>query len=159
MTKLNKIYDRILDITVILAGALLIFQMVSVCLEVVLRYFFNRPTTWVVEIAAYIVLWIPYLGAAWILRNDGHVRMDLLLGFVSPKIRLILNIFTSFIAAFICVILTWYGVKVVIDLYQTNFLTQTYLMLHKWPIIAVIPLSTFLLLIEFLRKIGRLLNS
>ena len=154
-TKANAVFDRILDITAFLGGALLVFLILSVCWEVVLRYFFNRPTVWVVEIAGYIVLWVPFLVSSWVLKRGAHIRMDLLISELSPKARAVFDTITFAIAAVICFIITWYGVVVVVDLYQTQFITQTFLRLLKWPIIAVIPLSTFLLFIEFLRKIGR----
>jgi len=157
--RLNQIFDRTLDIAMFIAGLLLIFQMLSVCLELILRYFFNSPTSWVMEMSAYVVLWVPFLGGAWVLKKDGHVRMDLLIGNVSPKIRAILILITSVIAAVTCLIITWYGIKVVMDLYETRFRTQTVLMLPKYPIMAIIPLSTFLFFIEFLRKIIKSLRT
>jgi TRAP-type C4-dicarboxylate transport system permease small subunit len=48
--KANAVFDRVLDITAFLGGALLVFLILSVCWEVVLRYFFNKPTSWVVEV-------------------------------------------------------------------------------------------------------------
>lgn len=153
MIRLDRIFDRILDIVAFLAGILLVFQMLIVCLEVVMRYFFNSPTVWVVEVSGYAVLCIPLLGAAWALRQGSHVRMDLITGQLSPKSLSVLNLITAVIAAIICLVITFFGIKVVIDLYQTNFLTQTGLMLPKWPLVAIIPLSTLLLFIEFLRKI------
>jgi len=157
--KANAVFDRILDMTAVLAGALLVFLILSVCWEVILRYFFNSPTSWVVEISGYIVLWVPFLVSAWVLRKGSHIRMDMLISGLGPRGKAILNTITFSIAALICFILTWYGVKVVIDLYQTGFITQTFLRIYKWPIIAVIPLSTFLLFLEFLRKISNALSS
>ena len=140
--------------TVFLAGLLLIFQMLSVCFEVVSRYFFNSPTSWVVEITSYMVLWVPFLSGAWVLRKGAHVRMDLLIENMHRKIRVALFLITSIMAAAVCLIITWYGMKVVIDLYQLGFRTQTVLMLPKWPIISIIPIGTFLFFIQFLRMIS-----
>ena len=157
--KANAVFDRILDMTAVLAGALLVFLILSVCWEVVLRYFFNKPTSWVVEISGYIVLWVPFLVSAWVLRRGSHIRMDLLIGGLGPRGQAIMNTITFSIAALICFILTWYGVKVVLDLYQTGFITQTFLRIYKWPIIAILPLSTALLFLEFLRKISNALSG
>ena len=85
--------------------------------------------------------------------------MDMLISGLGPRGQAILNTITFSIAAIICFILTWYGVKVVIDLHQTGFITQTFLRIYKWPVIAVIPLSTSLLFLEFLRKISNTLSS
>ena len=45
------------------------------------------------------------------------------------------------------------------ELYQTGERTETYLMLTKWPLMAIIPLSTFFLLIELLRRLCLLLAA
>ena len=52
------------------SAATLIFvaMMLVVCAEVLLRYGFNSPISWVVEISEYALLWITFLGAAWVLR-------------------------------------------------------------------------------------------
>jgi TRAP-type C4-dicarboxylate transport system permease small subunit len=155
----NTIFDRILDITVSIAGLLLVFQMLSVCLEVVLRYFFNSPTIWVVEITSYMVLLVPFLSGAYVLKKGAHVRMDLLIKTMRSDIRLIFFVVTSLIAMVVCLVVTWYGIKVVADLYQTGFRTQTFLMLPKWPIISIIPLGTLLFFIEFMRQISSSLSK
>ncbi len=151
--KVNRFFDGILNVTATLAGLLIVFQMLSICWEVIMRYFFNSPSIWVVELAAYSALLIPFLGAPWILKKGGHVKMDLLLDFVAIKNRNRINLMSSFVAAVICLILTYYGVVNVVDLYQSGFRTQTVLMLPKWPIMSVIPLSMCLLFFEFMRRV------
>ena len=153
VTRVNSIFDRIIEILVVFAGILLISMMVIVCLEVVLRYFFGRPTSWAVEISSIILLYIPFLVAAWVLRREGHVKMDLVLSHLDPKSQSLVNIITSiFIGAIICLLLTWYGVAVTWDHYQAGYVTATVLRLPKWPILAVIPVGSFLLFIQFLRR-------
>lgn len=155
---MNRIFNRILNLMAFLAGLLLVIQMLIVCWEVSMRYFFNSPTSWVIEIAGYTVLWIPFLGAPWILMKEGHVRMDLFLSHLSRKNQIRLNILTSCIAVITCLIVTWFGIEVVLYLYQTNFRTETGLMLPKWPLISIIPISTFLLCIEYVRRMSSLLK-
>ena len=158
-TTASSIFNRILDGTALLSGALIIFLIIIVCCEVALRYFFNRPTTWVTEFGAYIMLWAPFLVAAYVLRAGKHVTMDMLLQSLSSRAQRILNLMTSSLAVIACVLITFFGIRVVVELYQTSERTETYLMLIKWPIMGIIPLSTFFLLIEFLRRICLLLTA
>ncbi len=55
---------------------LIIFVMVY---EVVARYVFGRPTTWALEFAIYSQVLFVALSAAYVLREEGHVSMGLLL--------------------------------------------------------------------------------
>jgi len=155
--KVTKIYDRIIDITTLLAGILVIFLMLSVGLEVTLRYFFGSPTSWVVEVAGYILLYIPFLVAAWVLKREGHVRMDLVLNQLSPKTQSLVNAITSVIGAIICFVLTWFGVKA--TLYFIGYQTPTILMVPKSIIIVIIPVGSLLLFIQFLRRTYSYLRS
>jgi C4-dicarboxylate transporter DctQ subunit len=148
--KLNKMYRRLIKLGALIAGILLLFLMVSVTVEVAFRYFLGRPTSWVMEICGYILLFIPFLVAAWVLRRDGHVRMDLVLSIMSPKARSFVNAITSFISALICLVLTWYGIKVTIYFSKLGYKTPTVLMLPKSMIIAIIFVGSFLLAIQFL---------
>ena len=148
--KLNKMYHRLIELGALIAGVLLLFLMMSVTVEVAFRYFLGRPTSWVMEICGYILLFIPFLVAAWVLRRDGHVRMDLVLSIMSPKARSFVNAITSFISALICFVLTWYGIKVTIYFSKLGYKTPTVLMLPKSMIIAIIFVGSFLLAVQFL---------
>lgn len=148
--KLGVFYNRIVDTFAVLAGALLLFLMVGVTLEVGLRYFLGQPTSWVVEICGYILLYIPFLAAAWILRREEHVRMDLVLSMMGPRAQSLVNSITSFVSAVICLFLTWFGVKVTLYYAELGYKTPTVLMLPKSIIIAIIFVGSFLLCIQFL---------
>jgi len=152
LKKMGMVYDRIIDAAALLAGMMVIFLMLSVSLEVALRYFWGRPTSWVGEIAGYILLYIPFLIAAWILKRDGHVKMDLLLDRLNPKMQCLLNVVTSVTSAVICLVLTWFGLRSSIYFHSLNYKTPTVLMLPKGLIIGIIFVGCFLLSIQFLRR-------
>ena len=152
LAKIAKIYDRTIDIAAVFAGILVIFLMLIVGTEVSLRYFFGRPTTWTVEVAGYMMLYIAFLVVAWVLKRDEHVRMDLVITHLSPRIQSLVNTFTSIIGAIVFLLLTWFGVKATLYLWQVNYLTSTPLRAPKFIIVAVIFFGSFLLSMQFLRK-------
>ncbi len=151
--KVSAIFDYILTLFGFLTSALIIFLMLSVCTEVVMRYFLNRPQVWTVEIAEYTLLWITFLGAAWVLKKEGHVKMDIVLGQLKPGTQAVVNIITSVIGVIICLVLTWYSAEITWDHYQRGiYEPATLLDLPKAPIMVIIPVGSFLLLIQFLRR-------
>jgi TRAP-type C4-dicarboxylate transport system permease small subunit len=79
--------------------------------------------------------------------------MDMVVNSLNPRTRMVFNVATSTIAALVCAVITFFGIRVVVELFQTDTRMETYLMWVKWPFMAVIPLSTFFLFIEFLRRI------
>jgi TRAP-type C4-dicarboxylate transport system permease small subunit len=148
----EKAFDGVLDILAVCASVLIFFIMFIVCYEVISRYFFNAPTTWVVEIASIILLFTPFLVGGWVLRKDGHVKMDLVLEQFSKKNQALINTTTSMVAALVCLILVAYGTKLAWDFYKTNYYTNTFLRLPQGPILSIIPFGFLLLFIQSLRR-------
>ena len=152
MKKFTVIFDRILGAMAILAGILLVFAVVSVSVAIATRYFLGYPIGWVIEISAYILLYITFMVAAWVLREEGHVTVDIVLNFLTPKTQSLVNAVTSTASAMVCVILTLYGAKVTWNLFQTAYFTPTELELPKWIINIIIFIGSLLLFIQFLRR-------
>ena len=153
LTKILSFFDRILDGMAALAGILLLIIMIFVSGEVAARYFFNRPTGWITEIGSYVLLYVTFLAAAWVLRADGHVSMDSIVSLFSPKTQSFIHLVTSSVSALVCLILAWLGVRVSWELFQTGYFTPTMLELPKWFLTAIIPAGFFLLGVQFIRKV------
>ncbi|MFH1650897.1 MAG: TRAP transporter small permease [Chloroflexota bacterium] len=153
LRKLGVFFDHTVNLMALVAGILLTVALLGVSLGVFSRYFLNRPIGWVSEVAGYTLLYIAFLTAAWILRDERHVKMDLIIERVSPRVRFILNMMTSSVCVLVCLVLTWYGLKVTVNLYETHYFTPTFLQLPKAILTAIIFLGSFLLTIQFLRRI------
>jgi TRAP-type C4-dicarboxylate transport system permease small subunit len=95
----TPLFDRIIDLLASLAGGLILFMMLSICIDVVLRYFLNRPLTWGVEISEYILLWSTLLSVAWVLKIEGHVKIDLVVNRLNPRNQCLVNTITSILGA------------------------------------------------------------
>jgi TRAP-type C4-dicarboxylate transport system permease small subunit len=150
--RMGAIFDRINNIFVVLASLFLVFIVLSVTTEVILRYFFNAPTLWIVEVNENNLLFITFLATAWVLRKDGHVKIELLLTRLSPRTRNLLLLITSIVGLLICLVLTWYSGRLT---YQ-DFVRGTYKpslnMIPEASILFIIPVGTFLLSVQFLRR-------
>jgi len=151
-TKLGAIFERTLNVLSVAAGVLVTFLMVGVSVDVFMRYFLNRPIFWMIEITQYAMVFILFLGAAWLLRQDGHVVMDVLITRLGQKSQNLANVITSILGAIVCLIITWYGVKVNWDYIQIDYIYSATLEIPAFLLQAVVPLGTFLLFIQFLRR-------
>jgi len=60
---------------------------------------------------------------------------------------------SSIIGILICLVLVWYGIQVSWQFTAEGISDPTILELPKGPILIIIPLGSFLLLIQFLRNI------
>ena len=160
MKRLNAVFTRILDVLAVLAMVLIGLSMAVVFFSIVMRYLFNSPVWWVIESTQYTLGFITLLGAAWVLKREGHVRMDLVLEQLSHRVRDRVNVVTSIFCALLCLIITWRGMSVVWDYYQIDYVYEGSLALPAFLLEGVVPVGFFLLSIQFLRRafgfLGRL---
>lgn len=75
MKKLVAILDHLLTSLTVIAMTGIV---VSVFINVVLRYAFNSGLTWSSELATYLFVWVIFLGAILAAKDDIHIKVDLL---------------------------------------------------------------------------------
>jgi len=155
MNRFGKIgcgFDYINRIFIGISCLLLVFNMLLICAEVVARKFFRYPIPGAIELIEYSLLYITFLGAAWLLGKEGHIKMDMVLNAFNLRVQSILSTITSIIGAIICFVLTWYSAELTWDQIQTGHFRPTTLEIPVAFTIAVIPIGSFLLFVEFLRR-------
>jgi TRAP-type C4-dicarboxylate transport system permease small subunit len=149
----NKgIFDWILDICAYIAGVLFGFVVIIKFSDIFLRYFLNRPLTWDVEITEYILFSMAFLGAAWLLRDGGHVRIDILDNILSQRNKNYLHILHTTVGALVCVILGLMSFVAAIYCYRDGLKVTKIYTIGKHYFIFLISFGFFLLFAEFLRQ-------
>lgn len=159
LKKGEEIFGHVIDFLGFLSGLLLLFLMLITCYEVVMRYLFRSPSGWVVEVCEYMLLYITFFGTTWLLKHDRHVRVDILVALFKPKLRRILGLVTCLMGATSCSFLVVYGTLNTFEHFQNGTLVIQTLNTPKWTLVAVIPLGSFLLVIQFLRQFVALLRG
>ncbi len=156
MTKLQtraaRVFDRILDGCVTLAAILLALLVLSVSYEVTVRQLFRSSLIGLDEVLEFSLLWIAFLTIAWVLKQEGHVSMDIIVTRFKPRTRVMLSILTTILSAVICFIIALYGTKITWDYFKIGYMAVGILYLPKWPIMSIIPVGFFLLFIQMLRR-------
>ena len=152
LTKADHIFDRAIGVLALIAAFPIIFTMIVISYEVVTRYMLDRTSLWVTEFSTYSLLWLTFLGAAWLLRKEGHVRMELVLTKLNPRTQALMNVITSIVGILICLVLVRYGVQVAWESFQMGTYYPSLLRVPKWPNYSIIPLGSFLLSVQFLRR-------
>ena len=74
---------------------------------VVRRYLFNSPLDWVLDVSELLMVAAVFLGTAYLLQNNGHVRVDLVLNILPKKTVRVLSIVTAICVLLFCVVLAW----------------------------------------------------
>ena len=131
------------------AGLILVFVWASVCFNVGMRYMINRPQVWVIELCEYSILYMTFLGAAWLHKKGGHVQVDWMVGSLPFKYTELLNLVTSYIGTALFLIITWYGVETTWSHFVRGTYRITLLETPMYLILGIIPIGSFLLALQF----------
>jgi C4-dicarboxylate transporter DctQ subunit len=146
------IFDRIIEIGREAAIAMIMFSMLGISARVIIRYTFGTPINWVVDVSTILQLYLTFLAAAWLLREEGHISIDIVLSFLKPRHRFFLQIINSVLGAVMCAIITGYGVIETWSSWKLDLHLDMPMEPPKWTILVIIPIGSFLLFIQFLRR-------
>ena len=150
--KTNIIFDRIINSMAILAGVLMLLTLFLVCADIGTKLTIGRSLPWVSEIVEYCLLWLTFLGTAWVLKQNAHIRMDMVVDQLDRKHACLLNLFTSIIGATVCLILAWYSARVTYQNFQTGYKLLTFMTVPSAFINFIIPIGFVLLTVQFVRR-------
>lgn len=88
---LQFLYRRAEDVLVVLAGVM----FVAFIIQIGSRYLFNAPTDWTHEVILICWLWLVCWGAAFLLKDQDHVKFDVIYNMGSEKTRRILSLIAA----------------------------------------------------------------
>lgn len=155
----NTIFDRILEITSMVAMAMILFVMLSLCAHVFMRYLFHKPLNWTIDIASIFLLYITLLAGAWLQKSEGHVAIDFIFTYLRREAQIKLHIFNSVVCVIAFFIMIVFGIKETITVYQLDLYADMPLEPPKWILMVVIPIGSLLLMLQFLRRIRTLVKK
>jgi TRAP-type C4-dicarboxylate transport system permease small subunit len=91
--------------------------------EVVLRYGFNAPSTWALDVSRYLLLFTFFLALAPALESGHHVHVDLFDPLVPPAWHHWQHVSGWVLVVFFGAVLFWYVLDVTIDVFETDELS------------------------------------
>ncbi|MDH3947680.1 MAG: TRAP transporter small permease subunit [Gammaproteobacteria bacterium] len=116
--------------------------------EVMARYVFNSPTNWAHE-GMFLMFGMQYLIAGgYVLREGGHVRVDVIYNYLPKRGKAIVDVFTSvffFIFMFTLLVTGW---TFFYDSFEVSEVSFTEWAIQYWPIKFSLSLGAALLLIQ-----------
>jgi TRAP-type mannitol/chloroaromatic compound transport system permease small subunit len=127
---------------------LVVFMIIVMTYEVIARHVFNSPTTWARETVKFLLGGYAILAGAYVLRQNGHVNMDLLYRRLSIRKRAILDLATSTFLFLFAGVLLWYGADYAWSSLTIGETTGSTWNPPEFPIKLAIPIGAFLLLLQ-----------
>jgi C4-dicarboxylate transporter, DctQ subunit len=136
----------------VVAALMVTLMVMAVAFEVVMRYAFNRPTRWVIEMCEYALVYVAFLGGAWVLKDEGHVKVEFLVELFPQPVQRVFHVVTSLVGAAVCAVVTWAGAGYIRQLIETGEQLFRSVQIPKWTVLIVIPIGMALLAIQFIRR-------
>ena len=120
--------------------------------EVATRYFLKHPSIWAYDFTRYAMLFLTFLGSAWVLKEEGHVKVEIFTSRFSAKNHALITGVTSILCLIGCGIFLWIGGKSTCGDYRAREFIDGFIAAPRYLIVWVIPVGAFLLCIQFIRR-------
>jgi TRAP-type mannitol/chloroaromatic compound transport system permease small subunit len=161
LLKLEKGFNKFADFIGLITAIAMVLMIVNVFYDVIMRYFFRSGSIGMQEMEWHLFSVIILLGIAYTLKEDGHVRVDLIYDGLTPRKKSMINMIGAVL--FILPISLLVGISSIdnaVEAYVSmeqsgdpGGLTQ------RWIVKSLIPLSFFLLIITTIGFFIKNLNT
>jgi TRAP-type C4-dicarboxylate transport system permease small subunit len=155
LTPISKAYDALLYGMAWLAAFLIAAMMVIITLDVVLRNLGFQSSSHFFTFTEYALLMVPCMGAPWLVREKGHIYVEILFMHLSPRARKWLLRFIGLACIAVCLVIAWYGFGITIADFRGNEKDVRSFDMPRWMIVGWIPLGFLMMAIEFARYLVR----
>lgn len=155
MRMLAKAYDGLIFGSAAVAGVLLVAMMLMIFADVVLRNLGTQSSSHLFTFTEYFLLMVPCLGAPWLVRERGHVYIEVILMQFSRRLRAAVLKLVLAGCVVTCLVLAWYGFEATWASYLLSEKDSRSFDMPRWLIVGFIPASMALMAIEFLRFLVR----
>jgi len=153
MKNFVKWIDFIIEKVGFLCGWIILVMTLTVTYDVIMRYFFNSPTDWALELNMYLLVATSFLSGGYCLLHEGHVRVDILYQIFSPRIRALLDVITSLFFFLFIIVIVWKGWQFAYDSFVQGKHSSQAMGWPLYPSQMVIPAGGFLIGIQGLAKL------
>ena len=159
MKTFNRILDKIIDLFLGASASICVILAILVSTDVILRKTIHFTWAPLFEITEYAIVWITFLGTVWLLREEKHIRMDVVINRLSPRTQNVLNVVVYLIAAIMMAGMTYFVIRLTVYDFQMTTHLLGFARLIKWPIESIIPISCFLIFLQCIRNILKNFNK
>jgi len=138
-----------------LAAFLMAAMMVTICLDVLLRNLGYQSSAHFFTFTEYALLMVPCMGAPWLVREKGHIYVEILLMALGPKARARMTTAIGVTCIALCLVLAWYGFGITWQNFVQAEKDVRSLDMPRWMVVIWIPIGFSLMAVEFARYLWR----
>lgn len=151
MQALAKAHDWLINALKVVSGVIVIAIFVLIVLDVLLPLVEIQPWEGTLGVVEYGLLWFTVLAAPWLARIKGHVFIDAVAELLPPVVKKVTSRISYLVAIVGSLMLAYYSSLLLIEAYMDDNIDERSIELMLWWIYAPMPISFFLVAIEFIR--------
>ena len=148
---MSRAYTWLVNAMAWLAGFLMAGMMLSICVDVIVRNMGFQSSAHLFTFTEYALLMVPCLGAPWLVREKGHVYVEIFLMSVGERFRRVMTFAVGLGCVLVCGLIAWYGFDVTWTNYVRSDVDVRSMDMPRWMVVIFIPIGFLMMGIEFLR--------
>ena len=152
-------FEKIIDLLAWLSAWLFCIAGFMLSYEVIARYFFLAPTSCAAELSQLSLIYGTLLAMPWALKSRKHIQINLVINRLSKTNKKITNILIMIILIIFSCYVMIFGFDIFYDSFFRGRTTGSLLNLPSWIAELSVPLCFFLLLIQSIFEIIKLLKN
>ena len=160
MHSIEAAYGRVLNALALLACALILGMTLMICADVFLRNVRILPgmvgLAWSNELSEAMLFLVTMLTAPWLLRRGQHIRVDIVLRAVPPRVGWAFEWIVDALGLACCAVITYYSARAALASYLADSLSIKTLITPEWWLLSVLPVAFLALTVEMLFRMRRL---
>lgn len=151
---IDKAYRFLLKV---ITAALAVVMFALVCTttwQVLSRYLSGSPQMWPTDIATYGLVFLTFMGMGLLLRDDGHIRIDIVYLKLPETAKRILDTVMDLVGVITLITVTYFAFKLDMSYFRKNtFLVGSVFNMPKYLIFSFVPVGLAITAIEFMRRL------
>ncbi len=136
----------------IIAIITLAMMVLLTFVDVMLRYFFNRPLAFSLELIQVMAVIVVFFGLAYTQLYKGHIAIDVLVNLLSQRARLVIDSIGTILSIGLFCLIIWRSSLYALGLQESHQVTET-LGMPVSPFAFVVPFGSILLVVVLLRDL------
>lgn len=132
-----------------IAVSAIMFMLAAISYGIFAREVLSAPVLWTNDFASYLMVYAAFMGAPWVLKEKGHVTVDIMATKLKGTAKKINTIFISGVSIFALSMYVYYSFEIVWDYFVTNSVMLQNFPYPKFLLYLPISVGSLFLIIRF----------
>ena len=135
-----------------------VMLVISMAIEVLRREIFSYSSIWGEEIVRYSFIYLAWVGAAAAVKERGHIRIDVILEYVGPRVKALLYIFGDLVMFAVALVALYWSFETVLVSAKFGSVTHGLRISQVW-FLAAVPIGFALVVFRLVQSFIRDVND